>query len=150
MRPTYLDACVIVALLFDESASDHVIREVSSWRSGVIVSDFTSAEVSAAVSKRVRMKLDDVAAANTRLAAVDRFKASLPAAAPIEARDIRAAERLVRAFELKLRAPDAIHLAVCLRHNYQLATLDTHLADAARLLGVACINPADPIGEQKN
>ena len=150
MRPTYLDACVIAALLFDEPASDPVLREVRSWRSGVIVSDFTSAEVSAAVSKRVRMKLDDVAAANTRLAAVDRFKASLPMAAPIEARDIRAAERLVRAFELKLRAPDAIHLAACLRHNYQLATLDTNLAHAARLLGVACINPAETIGEQKN
>lgn len=150
MSPSYLDACVIAALLFDEPTSDQVIREVRSWRSGVIVSDFTSAEVSAAVSKRVRMNLDDVAAANTRLAAVDRFRASLPVAAPIEARDIRAAERLVRAFELKLRAPDAIHLAVCLRHNYQLATLDTHLAYAARLLGVACINPADPIGEQKN
>jgi predicted nucleic acid-binding protein len=150
LRPTYLDACVIAALLFDEPASDHVIDEVRSWRSGVIVSDFTSAEVSAAVSKRVRMKLDDVAAANTRLAAVDRFRASLPVAAPTESRDIRAAERLVRAFELKLRAPDAIHLAVCLRHDLRLATLDKKLAHAARALGVVCINPAENLGEQKN
>ncbi|MDO9588458.1 MAG: PIN domain-containing protein, partial [Brevundimonas sp.] len=67
-----------------------------------------------------------------------------------ESRDIRAAERLVRAFELKLRAPDAIHLAVCLRHDFRLATLDKKLAFAARAFGVACINPAENLGEQKN
>ena len=150
MRPTYLDACVIAALLFDEPTSDRVIRKVRSWRSGVIVSDFTSAEVSAAVSKRVRMKLDDLEAGTTRLAAVDRFRASLPVVVSTEARDVRAAERLVRAFELKLRAPDAIHLALCLRHDFQLATLDTNLAFAARALGAACINPAEDLGEQKN
>lgn len=88
--------------------------------------------------------------ANTRLLAFDRFKADFPDKATLSPNDISTAERLVRAFELKLRAPDAIHLAVCLRHNYQLATLDTNLALAARALGVACINPAEDIGEQKN
>lgn len=96
------------------------------------------------------MRLDTAKTANTRLAALDAFRSELRVKTNLDAEDIRAAERLVRAFELKLRAPDAIHAAVCLRHNYQLATLDTNLAFAARALGVACINPAEDIGEQKN
>lgn len=147
---TYLDASVIASLLFEEPTSDRVIQAVRSFGSGVIVSDFTAAEVASAASKRVRMRFDNEKVAHTRLSALDAFRSELRVEAVLEADDIRTAERLVRAFELKLRAPDAIHAAVCLRHNYQLATLDTHLAFAARLLGVACINPADPIGEQKN
>lgn len=147
---TYLDASVIASLLFDEPASDRVTRAVGSFGSDVLVSDFTAAEIASAVSKRVRMRFDSEKTANTRLAAFDAFRSELRAQAVLNPEDIRAAERVVRAFELKLRAPDAIHAAVCLRHNYQLATLDTKLAFAARLLGVVCINPADPIGEQKN
>lgn len=147
---TYLDASVIASLLFDEPASDRVIDAVRSFGSEVLVSDFTAAEVASAVSKRVRMRIDSASIANTRLSAFDAFRSELRAKAVLDPEDILTAERLVRAFELKLRAPDAIHAAVCLRHNYQLATLDNNLAEAARLLGVACINPADPIGEQKN
>lgn len=147
---TYLDASVVASLLFEEPASDRVIRAVRSFGSGVLVSDFTAAEVASAASKRVRMRFDSEKIANTRLSALDAFRSELRVETILDAEDIRTAERLVRAFELKLRAPDAIHAAVCLRHNYQLATLDTNLAYAARALGMACINPADTVGEQKN
>ena len=147
---TYLDASVIASLLFDEPASDRVIRAVRSFGTEVLVGDFAAAEVASAVSKRVRMRIDSETIANTRLSAFDAFRSELRAEAVLDPDDIRTAERLVRAFELKLRAPDAIHAAVCLRHNYQLATLDTNLAYAARLLGVDCINPAEHVGEQKN
>lgn len=147
---TYLDASIIASLLFKEPTSDRVLTAVRSFGSGTLVSDFAAAEVASAVSKRLRMGLDNETTATTRLAEFDAFRSELSAAAPLDAEDISSAEQLVRTFELKLRTPDAIHAAVCLRHNYQLATLDTGLADAARALGVACINPADEIGEQKN
>lgn len=147
---TYLDASLIGSLLFKEAVSDRALAVVLSWGADIVVSDLASAEVSSAVSRRFRMGLDSRMSANALLSALDEFKSRLPAAAALDAEDIRSAEQLVRTFELKLRTPDAIHAAVCLRHNYQLATLDTGLADAARALGVACINPADEIGEQKN
>lgn len=146
----YLDASVIASLLFEEPASTRVLRAVNSFGATVLISDFAAAEVASVASKRIRMRLDTATTANTRLAALDAFRSELRVKTSLDAEDIRAAERLVRAFELKLRAPDAIHAAVCLRHNYQLATLDTNLAFAARALGVACINPAEDIGEQKN
>lgn len=146
----YLDASVIASLLLNEPGSQKVVEALRPFGRRCIVSDFASAEVSSAVAKRVRMGRESAKIANARLLAFDRFKADFPDRATLAPNDVSTAERLVRAFELKLRAPDAIHAAVCLRHNYQLATLDTNLAYAARLLGVACINPADPIGEQKN
>lgn len=146
----YLDASVIASLLLDEPGSRRVVETLRPFGPRCIISDFTSAEVSSAVSKRVRMGRESAKVANLRLLAFDRFKLNFPDKATVASNDISTAERLVRAFELKLRAPDAVHAAVCLRHNYQLATLDTNLAYAARLLGVACINPAENFGEQKN
>jgi predicted nucleic acid-binding protein len=49
----------------------------------------------------------------------------------------------VRRFDLKLRAPDALHLAICRRLQARLVTLDNNLARAARALDVPCINPAE-------
>lgn len=146
----YLDASVIASLLLNEPGSQKVVAALRPFGRRCIVSDFASAEVSSAVAKRVRMGRESAKIANARLLAFDRFRADFPDRATLAPNDVSTAERLVRAFELKLRAPDAIHAAVCLRHNYQLATLDTNLAYAARLLGVACINPAETIGEQKN
>ncbi len=147
---TYLDASLVAAILFREPASDRVIALVLSLGVEVVVGDLASAEVSSAVSRRFRMGRVSRKTAHALLSALDELRSRLPAAAALDVEDVRNAEQLVRSFELKLRAPDAIHAAVCLRHNYQLATLDTGLAHAARLLGVACINPADPVGEQKN
>ena len=146
----YLDASVIASLLFNEPGSQKVVEALRPFGRRCIISDFASAEVSSAVAKRVRMGRESAKIANARLLAFDGFKADFPDKATLAPNDISTAERLVRAFELKLRAPDAIHAAVCLRHNYQLATLDTNLAYAARALGVACFNPAELIGEQKN
>ena len=140
---TYLDASVVAPLLFKEPKSDHAVALVLSLEDRVVMSDFASAEVSSAISRRFRMGLDSYARADELLSALDQFRSGLQFCEAMDTEDVRSAERLVRAFELKLRAPDAIHLAVCLRHNYRLATLDNNLAFAARALGVICINPVE-------
>ena len=146
----YFDASVIVSMLMQEPTSERVSALFQRPNETFVLSDFASAEVSSAISRHVRMRLETAASASGRLQALDRLKLRLQPTLALEPDDVRVAEAMVRTFELKLRTPDAIHAAVCLRHNYQLATLDTGLANAARLLGVACINPADEIGEQKN
>lgn len=148
--PIYLDASVIVSMLTLEATSGQATALFQRPDEDFLISDFASAEVSSAISRRVRMRLDTRAGALKRLETLDRLKVHLEPSLPVEPDEVRVAEQLVRLFELKLRAPDAIHAAVCLRHNYRLATLDTNLAHAARALGVACINPAEDIGVQKD
>lgn len=53
--------------------------------------------------------------------------------------DVRLAAQLVRRFELRLRMPDAIHLATCLAMDAQLATFDLGMAKAARQLGIVLV-----------
>ena len=138
----YLDANVIAALLLSEPTSPHVV-DMLRREEEFAVGDFTSAEVAAVISRRVRTGADTNAQAASRLEGLDRLKAWAGAAEPLEGEDIRLAERLVRIFELKLRAPDAVHAALCLRHRYVLATFDRGLAQAARALGMTCINPVE-------
>ena len=56
--------------------------------------------------------------------------------------DLRLANHFVRRFELMLRAPDALHAAVCQRMGASLVTLDRRLADAARELSINALLPA--------
>jgi hypothetical protein len=42
----------------------------------------------------------------------------------------------VRRFDLLLRAPDALHAAICRRLDLTLVTLDQRLAKAAREVGI--------------
>ena len=54
----------------------------------------------------------------------------------ITASDARLAYIYARRFDLRLRAPDALHLAIACRLDATLVTLDRRLAEAARELGV--------------
>ena len=55
----------------------------------------------------------------------------------IAATDARLAYIYVRRFDLGLRAPDALHLAIARRLDATLVTLDRRLAAAAGELGIA-------------
>jgi predicted nucleic acid-binding protein len=57
------------------------------------------------------------------------------------AADIAACERLVRRFEFKLLAPDALHIAMALADGATLVTFDERQAQAMTQLG-DCVIPA--------
>ena len=57
----------------------------------------------------------------------------------VENADILAAEELIRRRELKLRTPDALHLAIVQRLRVPLLTFDTTMADAAVALGLTLV-----------
>jgi uncharacterized protein len=59
----------------------------------------------------------------------------------MDTHNCRLANTYVRRFKLKLRAPDALHAAICRRLELQLATLDRRLAAAARALGINVVVP---------
>lgn len=57
--------------------------------------------------------------------------------AEINTVDVRLADAYVRRFDLALRVPDALHLAIARRLDVALLTLDRRMAAAARELGIA-------------
>ena len=132
----YLDASVLLPTLIEEPASAAVDAYMLSGGQEFLVSDVAAAEVASALSRLVRMGLLDAADAAARLADFEIWRAAMSSPIDISASDVRLAYAYVRRFDLMLRAPDALHIAIARRLDVALATLDKRLANAARELGV--------------
>ena len=133
----YLDASVLIAVLAEEPASAAVRRFLRTHRENRLISDFAAAEVVSAISRLLRMRLLTEEEGSTRLADFDAWRAAASSAADMHAADARLAYAYVRRFDLRLRAPDALHLAIARRLDAALVTLDRRIAAAAKELGVA-------------
>ena len=106
-----------------------------------IVSDFCAIEFASVVSRQVRMSH---LSAEDGSAALDLFDAWIARTAQVVASSgehMEAAGRMVRNFDTKLSAADAIHLAVAKYHGLVLATFDERLGDAARRESVKTVVP---------
>jgi uncharacterized protein len=139
----YLDASVIIPVVVDERFTKAVGAFLVGWGDSLTVSDFAAAEVASALSRLVRMGVLEIAEAEQRLADFDVWRAGETDPAEMDAHDCRLANTYVRRFDLKLRAKDALHAAICRRLELQLATLDRRLAAAARVLGINVVVPTD-------
>ncbi len=137
----YLDASVLLPSLIEEGASAVVDAYMLTGTQELLVSDFAAAEVAAALSRLVRMGRLEESDAFSRLADFDVWRAAMSSPAEIHASDGRLAVEYVRRFDLALRAPDALHLAIVRRLDVTLVTLDRRLATAAAELGVAVEAP---------
>jgi predicted nucleic acid-binding protein len=137
----YLDANLIVATLLPEARSEAVFQFLLRQTEPLVVTSFTAAEVASALSRLVRMGELSSAEARLALSYFDGWRLAETMAIEIDDLDIVAAGDLVRRFELKLRAPDALHLAICYRAGARLATSDAVLADAAHSCGLVVVQP---------
>jgi len=137
----YLDASAIVPTLIEEAGSPATARFLAEATERLTVSDFTAAEVASALSRLVRMALVTEAEATARLLEFDIWRASATDGADFQPSDFRLANIFVRNFALGLRAPDAVHAAVCRRADLTLVTLDRRLASAAEALDVRVVVP---------
>ncbi len=104
------------------------------------LSDFTAAEFAASVSRHVRMSALTSQQGEAVLAKFDEWALRSTTRRLTGPADVAASERLVRRFELKLQAPDALHIAIALADDATLVTFDERQADAMRLLG-DCVVP---------
>lgn len=138
----YLDASVIVPLFIREASSDTVRAFVAEQDASLCISSYAAGEFASAVSRLVRMGLMATGDAQTRLALFDDWRDTDATGVMIENGDIRRATDIVRRFEHKLLMPDAVHAALCERHDFTLTTLDKRLAEAAERLGISSIVPA--------
>jgi len=132
----YLDASVLLPTLVAEQTSAAVDEFLRASDDVLTVSDFAAAEVASALSRLVRTDRLNAAAAAARLADFDAWRAGATENPDVDAHDCRLANTYVRRFDLKLRAPDALHAAICRRLGLMLVTLDRRLANAARELGI--------------
>lgn len=137
----YLDASVLVPLMVFEASSAAMQRWISAYEGRLIVSEFAAAEASSGISKLVRMNRLSPVEATAALADFDSWRFAVTETVAIGDVDFRAAHLLVRRFETKLRAADALHLAVARRLDATLVTSDQTLHDAALMVGVAVTAP---------
>jgi predicted nucleic acid-binding protein len=132
----YLDASVLLPTLVEEVGSALVDRFIETCAETIVISEFAAAEVASALSRLVRMQVLEREDAIARLADFDAWRTTAANDLDLQASDVRLANIFVRRFDLMLRAPDALHAAVCRRVDYRLITLDRRLAFAALELGV--------------
>ena len=133
----YLDASALLPMLIAEPGSAAVDAFMASSADDLVVSEFAAAEVASAISRLVRTDRLAAEDAGARLADFDAWRTTATEDVELNAADVRLAHLYVRRFELMLRAPDALHAAVCRRAGLELITLDRRLALAAEALGVS-------------
>ena len=137
----YLDTSVLLPTLIAEPSTEAVYQYLGAIDQELLISDFAAAEVASGLSRLVRMTLLTDADVSARLADFDAWRATMSSPVDIHASDPRLAYVYVRRFDLGLRAPDALHLAITRRLDLVLVTLDRRLATAARELGIAVEEP---------
>lgn len=134
---TYLDTSALVSLVLVDGHSETVLRWLDRTRSPLAISTFACAEFAAVLGRSVRMGALSSADADETLATFDAWLPAHARLTEVEPEDHRLAAILVRRYELGLRAPDALHVAMCRRLELPMLTFDALQAAAARQLGVA-------------
>ena len=144
----YLDASVVVPRLVEEPHTGAVDAYLAANSEELLISDFTAAEVASALSRLVRMHLLATADASSALDDFEIWRAIRSSSVDVHPADARLAYAYVRRFDLKLPAPDALHLAIACRLDATLVTLDGRLAYAARQLGTPVVVPGTDDAEE--
>lgn len=132
----YTDASALMSLFVPDEHSNDVDGLIRAGRSVLMVSDFAAAEFSSAVAMRVRMQRLTGEQARTVLLSFDRWREQDTQSIEVSHADIEVATGFLRRFDLKLRTPDAVHIAIAHRHSAQLLTFDRVMKNAARTLGL--------------
>jgi len=133
----YLDTSLLVSAYTSEART----LEIQAWLGDqpaveLAISDWVVAEFSAALSIKLRTRQLDAGARAQALNVFARFCADTADVLPISGVHYRIAARFADQHLLGLRAPDALHLAICADHGATIYTLDRALAEAGGELGL--------------
>lgn len=135
----YLDASVLVPIFVD----DDWTAQVDAWlttKPAVLVSDWTLAEFSSALSLHVRRGRLTPEERDDAENALNDWVERLIEVAPVLDEDVVHA-RFALHRHPKLRTPDALHLAMVLRLGHAFASYDEDLVEAARRDGIEVVTP---------
>lgn len=135
----YLDSSVLAAILLRDPESERAERLLLSLLGEPqLISHWTGVEVSSAIARRLRMRdINAREAARARLAYDEEFVAKHDVLM-LTAADYARARSLLAVDGTKLRAGDALHLAIALNHGVStFHTLDKDLREFAVQSGLA-------------
>jgi predicted nucleic acid-binding protein len=133
----YLDTSLLVAALTKEAKSDRVQAWLAKQRTdNLVISDWVTAEFSAALSIKLRTGKIEAAHRTAALAMFANLSADTFVTLPVSGLQFRTAARFADQYALGLRAGDALHLAICADHGATLCTLDRRLSEAGPVLAV--------------
>lgn len=135
----YLDTGIVIAALGGEERSPAVARWLAAHSDDCVISSWTLAELSNVFARRARAGELDAKQHDLALAAVERLTQSF-GRVPLGDVDVLAASRMVDRWDVGVRAPDAIHLAIARRHGCDLVTFDRGMQAAARAFGVPLVD----------
>jgi len=139
----YLDAAVVLTLFVGESTSERVEAWLARRRQPLAFSDWGLTECASALGIKCRRgELNDEAAARS-FAAISAFARESCEWLSCAGHHQSDAQAMLARFELKLRAGDALHLAMCRHARGTLVTYDALLLAAAKALGVKAQNPLE-------
>jgi predicted nucleic acid-binding protein len=135
----YVDASVLVALFTNDALAGRADAYLRTNPTVLIVSDFAAAEFASAVARRVRIRDISCRGARLVLASFDDWIARATARIFTSSEDVASAAILLRRFDLPLRTPDAMNLAIALRVGAEVLTFDQKMAASARNLGAVVV-----------
>ena len=131
----YADSSVVVSAFLADVHTPRVLAWLAAAREATTLSIWTVTEFSSAAARQERMSR---ITRDARLEAERNFDAWLSAVepAPVLRGDFEYARDLLRLGPTRLRAADALHVAVARRLGARLATLDAAMAEAALSAGL--------------
>ncbi len=136
----YLDTSLLVAALTLEARTIELQQWLGQQRPDeLVISDWVVAEFSAALAAKLRAERIDVSERAAALAAFSQLCAGSFTILPLSRAHFQMAARFADRHTLGLRAPDALHVALCLDHGAILCTLDRPLSEACAPLGVSAM-----------
>ena len=136
----YLDVNVIVPLFAVDVLSDRAEKALRNLNDDLVVSDFSAAEFSSVIARRVRTRDLRAEEARTAFSNFDNWSARYTRRVEIDTVDVSAASSLMRRLDLALRTPDALHIAIVHRTSCKLLTFDKSMARAAQTLGIEIVS----------
>jgi predicted nucleic acid-binding protein len=140
----YLDASVAVSLVTEEPNSNALLQWWAGIGVGVLtISPWVTAEVISGLSLKVRMKEIDLAQRAQAQMTWNDYRVHDFGAVAIENEDFSVAAQLCVDPDHKLRAADALHLAIAKRAGLRVATLDRTMLSAALALGIRAFSPLE-------
>jgi predicted nucleic acid-binding protein len=137
----FFDASALVPMLIQEAKSAAIDTLVDGLDERPIVCDFAAGEVASALTRLVRMGALTSQIAQSRLNDFDAWRAGDTQGIDVLNTDVLQASAFVRQFDLGLRMPDALHLAIAQRSGLPLLTLDERMVKAGAALGVQTVRP---------
>jgi predicted nucleic acid-binding protein len=137
----YLDTSLLVPLFAADALADRAEAWLEAGPGGPVVSDLAEAEFVAAIGAKAGSHILLAAEAQ---AALDNFPAWTAMACRrvlLAPEDLARATGWMRRFDLNLRTPDALHLALAARLELAVATFDQGMVRAAQALGLPLALP---------